>query len=218
MNRAPFTGVENTLIDKPRPEKLRFGWLPSFLTPWLQRIHADSAWIWGHQVQMTPSFQLVCSGESQDDGVNIRNPDQSYWYYVQKQHPPSHSTWWGICPVTWASGFLGSGPTSDSQPSLGCASWPQFPWLALLILPTYCRVLIGVWCFELLRWKRLGKQHLVIIPYRARRGSGGWLLSYLSSWRSLLIAPLLLPSALTPLIGKQSSVIALSMPLVNRSS
>lgn len=109
--------------------------------------------------------------------------------------------WWRICSVARASGFLGSRPHRWLTASRRLGLLVSVS-LACFVDTLYllCRVLIGMRCFELCRWKRLGKQHPIIIPCKARRGSGGWLLSYCSSHRSLLIA---LHSALAVKAGKQ---------------
>lgn len=88
--------------------------------------------------------------------------------------PSSCPNWWEICPAAWMSGFLGSRPyrwltASPRLASVSLACYVDTPHLL-------CRVLIGVRSFELLRWKRLGKQHPIIIPSKVRRGSRGWLL------------------------------------------
>lgn len=140
---------------------------------------------------MAPSFQLVCFAESHGlcDEVSFKTYDHSYWYYFQKLsiHPPAL-----MRDLSNSLGvrFLGSRPhrwftTSPRLCLLASVSLACSVDTPLLL----CRVLIGVRCFELLRWKRLEKQHLIIIPYKARRGSRDWLLSYCSSHRSLLIAP-----------------------------
>lgn len=131
------------------------------------------------------------------------------------KNSPILMSWWEICPAAWVSGFLGS------RPYRWLTASPRLCFLASVSLACsvdaphlLCRVLIGVRSFELLRWKRLGKQHPIIIPSQVRRGSRGWLLSYCSSHRSLLKTPLCsgCPN------WKQSSVIANSVPLQNRFS
>lgn len=83
--------------------------------------------------------------------------------------------------------FLGLGPMGDSASPRLCL--PASVSLACSVdTPLLlCRVLIGLRCFELFRWKRLEKQNPIIIPYKAWRGSRGWLLSYCSSRRDLLL-------------------------------
>lgn len=137
---------------------------------------------------MAPSFPLVGFAEScgLHDGVTLK-PMTTAIGTIFKNTAPTLLPWWEICPVAWASDSWALGPMGDSASPRLCL--PASVSLACSVdTPLLlCRVLIGLRCFELLRWKRLEKQNPIIIPYKAWRGSRGWLLSYCSSRTDLLL-------------------------------
>lgn len=175
------------------------------------------AWIWGHKVlndACLPSGLLWWELASLWWGKHQNSWPQLLVLFSKAQHPPSHPNWWGIRPAAWMSGFLGS------RPHRWLIASPRLCLLASVSLACCVdtlhllyRVLIGVRCFEL-RWKRLRKQHPVINPCMARRGSGGRLLSYSSSHRSLLTVP----HSSTVCFGCQNWKPKLSHPHLNVTS
>lgn len=138
---------------------------------------------------MAPSFPLVGFAEScgLHDGVtNLKTHDHSYWNYFQKHstHPPAL-----MRDLSSSLGvrFLGSGPHGwFSQPQAVPPSL-SFPGLLCWYSPP---TLQGVNRAEVLwtsQMKEAGEAEPNYYPYKAWRGSRGWLLSYCSSRTDLLL-------------------------------
>lgn len=121
---------------------------------------------------MAPSFPLVGFAEScgLHDGVTLK-PMTTAIGTIFKNTAPTLLPWWEICPVAWASDSWALGPMGDSASPRLCL--PASVSLACSVdTPLLlCRVLIGLRCFELLRWKRLEKQNPIITPTRPGVGA-----------------------------------------------
>lgn len=80
---------------------------------------------------MAPSFRLVCFGKSQGDGQAAEPLTTATGPMFQNRIHPDTLPDEGFVQQPGRQDSWAPGPTNDSQASPGCASWPQFPWLAV---------------------------------------------------------------------------------------